>query len=79
MLEIENQNVERIPETIQKLKKEKNIYVYGDGDLAHTVIQELYRWNIKIEGVLVSEGRKQKDTLYPAMITIFLSLCTINS
>lgn len=63
MLEIENQNVERIPETIQKLKKEKNIYVYGDGDLAHTIIQELHRWNIKVEGILVSEGRKQKDTL----------------
>ena len=47
-------NKARIPEGIQKLKSEKNIYLYGNADYAKRMFDVLNRFQIEIKGVLVS-------------------------
>ncbi len=49
------ENKEKIPEGIQHLREEENLYIYGNGMYAEGVYQILKEWNICVKGVLVSD------------------------
>lgn len=55
MLEKTSYSNHKIPEGLEKLKKEK-LYLYGNGVTAERIFAQLNQWNIKIEGVIVSDG-----------------------
>ncbi len=71
MLQIENKNIDRIPEAIRTLRKENHIYIYGDGEYAEHVISEVNRWGLKVEKILVSQEYKSRDSLLEFQIQVF--------
>lgn len=54
MLPVYDTPIERLPEGIKHLKKETHIYLYGDGGYARKALDELQRWKIMLDGVVVS-------------------------
>lgn len=48
-------NIERIPEGIKRLKKEKELYLYGNSDYALEMLNRMRKYHIEIKGVLVSK------------------------
>lgn len=60
-MNIRNDNITRIPQSITILKEEKEVYLYGDGDYAKRVLEEIKKWGISVQKILVSKGRKKTD------------------
>ncbi len=58
------EKAERIPEGIQKLKNEKNIYLYGNSVYAKEMLDILNQFHIVIKGILVSDGYSDADCFY---------------
>ena len=54
-------NSRRIPEGIRKLKKEKNIVLYGASDCASASLAEMLEYGIKPEAVLVSKNHNNSS------------------
>lgn len=50
-----NDNVDKIPQGIKKLKKEKEIYLYGNSSYAEKMKEILCEFSISIKGTLVSK------------------------
>lgn len=59
------ENLDRIPEGIKILQKESSIYLYGNSILAEKALKVLYKFQINVDGVLVSKeyyrGNKFKN------------------
>ena len=47
-------NIDHLPEGIQKLRGERHVFVYGVGEYAAKVLQTLERFHIEIEGIVTS-------------------------
>lgn len=57
-------NRERVPEGIRLLQKMDNLYLFGDGVYAEEVYTRLEEWNVKIQGIIVSDKYYRKDTVF---------------
>lgn len=66
LLEFKN-NDGRIPESIDYLRKEKNLYLYGTGIYAEKVFAELEKWNVVFKGVIVSDTHYLEKNLFHGM------------
>lgn len=55
-------NKDKMPKGILKLKKEKNVFLYGTGNYAQKMIEILRKFQVHISGILVSKGYKKEDT-----------------
>ena len=55
-------NKDKMPKGIEKLKKEKNVFLYGTGNYAQKMIEILRKFQVHISGILVSKGYKKEDT-----------------
>lgn len=55
-------NADRIPEGIQWLRREKRIYLYGNDVYAKTCLDTLERFQISIDGILVSKAYWKEDS-----------------
>lgn len=64
------EKAERVPEGIQKLKSEKNIYVYGNSVYAKEMLDILKKFHIAIKGILVSEGFLNEDCFYNYKVNV---------
>lgn len=59
--------IERIPQGVKKLQGIQNLYLYGNSSYAVEMLNRMKKWNIDIEGVLVSKEYSFEDTFegYP--------------
>lgn len=57
-------NLNRVPEGIKILSKEASIYLYGNSSLAENILKTLDRFDIVIEGVLVSKQYYQESEFH---------------
>lgn len=65
---------QRIPEGIRKLKKENNLYLYGNGSYANYVYTQLMQWNININGVIVSDEYQTEQKFHEFNVKLFSEL-----
>lgn len=64
-------NIDRLPEGIQKLRGERSVFVYGTGKYAEKILQTLERFHIDIEGIVTSAEYYSEDTFCGQKVYVY--------